>query len=381
MTQQREFYRINETKQIVQGVFYVQGKRVWRMLCLIEQAEFGPNGNRRSDKQRSNFLAGLYAELEKQLGVDGPVKRRAVAVKVAFQNWIDLARGIQAERTITEHYTYTANLFVELVGNFSIRDISVHHMDQFVSKLMDRGLANSTINVRLASLKTFLRWAQERGYLQKIPKIKMLPTTRKLPKTFTDKQIVQIFAHIRNKQNSNSNSAHRRQYLLHERFLVLVGHTGARLSEIMHLAWNQIDFGEREIRILKQGGFNVKERQEKVIPMNESLQDYLRAWRATEPTASILFGKESDSEELMWKDYHGVTVAITRHLKELGLHGIAKPLHSFRARFATMLINQGRDISTVQALLGHQNIQTTQGYLSGTEPAKRAAVEGISLPI
>ena len=77
----------------------------------------------------------------------------------------------------------------------------------------------------------------------------------------------------------------------------------------------------------------------------------------------------------MWRDYHGVTVAITRHLKALGLQGIAKPLHSFRARFATMLINQGRDISTVQALLGHRNIQTTQGYIASTGPAKRATTD------
>ena len=146
MTQQREFYRINETKKVVQGVFYVHGKRVWRKLCSIEEAEFGPNGRRRSERQRSTYLAGLYAEMEKILGVDGPVKRRALPIRQAFQNWIDLSRGIQSERTIKEHYLYVANLFGEMVGNIAIREISVHHVDRFISRLMDRGSANSTIN-------------------------------------------------------------------------------------------------------------------------------------------------------------------------------------------------------------------------------------------
>ena len=103
MTSQREYYRINAPKGIVQGVFYIHGKRVWRKLCSIDEAEFLPSGRRRSEKQRGTFLAGLYAEIEKQLDVDGPKKRRALPIKEAFQAWIDLAQGIQSPRTVKEH--------------------------------------------------------------------------------------------------------------------------------------------------------------------------------------------------------------------------------------------------------------------------------------
>ena len=381
MNKQRQYYKFNAAKGIVQGVFYTDGRRLWRKLCAIEEAECHPNGRRRSEQQRANFLAALYAEHEQQLGIQGPRKIRSVGIREAFQNWIDLAQGIQSERTIKEHYAYTANLFVSLVGNFPLKEITIHHIDRFISALIERGNANTSINVRLASLKTFLRWAHERGYLQEIPKIKKLPTTRTLPRTFEEQDIARLFDLIQTKQESTANADHRRQYGLHLRFLVLVGHTGARLSEILHLRWNLIDFEQSELRIVKQPAFNVKERQEKIIPMNAALADHLRAWREAEPAAIVLFGKTPQSDQLMWADYHGVTAAISRHLKELGLHGIAKPIHSFRARFATALIHQGSDISTVQALLGHRNITTTQGYITFSGAAKRAAIEGISLPV
>ena len=85
MTQQTEFYRINQEKMIVQGVFYVNGRRVWRKLCSFDEAEFLPSKRRRSEKQRSTFLAALYADMEKQLGVDGPKKRRATPIKETFR--------------------------------------------------------------------------------------------------------------------------------------------------------------------------------------------------------------------------------------------------------------------------------------------------------
>ena len=119
---------------------------------------------------------------------------------------------------------------MELVGNISRSDLAIHEIDRFTSGLKDRGIANSSINVRLASLKTFLRWAQERGYLREIPKVKVLPTTRKLPKVLSDEQIASLFAHIREKQRTTRNPDHRRQYHHHEPFLPLVGFTGASLA-------------------------------------------------------------------------------------------------------------------------------------------------------
>lgn len=62
MISQREYFRVNDKKGIVQGVFYIHGKRVWRKLCSIDVAELLPSGRHRSEKQRATFLAGLYAE-------------------------------------------------------------------------------------------------------------------------------------------------------------------------------------------------------------------------------------------------------------------------------------------------------------------------------
>ena len=196
---QREFFRINEGRGIVQGVFYVHGNRVWRKLCTIDELEFGKSGRRRSERQKDNLMGALYADKERDLEVDGPIKRRGIRLKEALQSWIELNQGIKSPRTIREHYAHAGNLFVEAVGNIRLTDVSIHDLDRFIILLQDRGLAPVSINVRLRALKTFLRWAQERNYLSTVPKITLLPTTKKLPMVLKDDQIVRLFAHIQRK--------------------------------------------------------------------------------------------------------------------------------------------------------------------------------------
>lgn len=133
--------------------------------------------------------------------------------------------------------------------------------------------------------------------------------------------------------------------------------TGLRVSELVNLTLNNIDFTNSIIRIVGKGN------KERIIPIGEYSMFYLKKYM--EVRSSLL---KSYTEEALFLNNHGKGITrqgffkiLKKLLNDKGLDSKASP-HTLRHSFATHLLNRGADLRSIQEMLGHENLATTKIY-------------------
>lgn len=164
---------------------------------------------------------------------------------------------------------------------------------------------------------------------------------------------------------------------LRERALVLFAAcTGFRYGEISHAEKNDIRFEEGmvETRSKPKWEFTTKDHEQRIIPVGDSLLEVLKKYCQTLDD-TLLFPTQKGKP-----DKH-LNRTLGRIAKRARVKLPKKPMHAFRALYATRLVRAGTDIYTVQRHLGHSDIETTQGYLRAVkrnDPALRKQVNDAS---
>lgn len=134
--------------------------------------------------------------------------------------------------------------------------------------------------------------------------------------------------------------------------------TGARISEIININVNDINFSNREVKVLGKGS------KERICYFNSYSEEYLKKY--INESRNILLGNKR-SERLFINHIggnltdRGVRDILDKLIKKSALNTKITP-HTFRHTFATMLLNEGCDLKSVQELLGHVNLSTTSIY-------------------
>lgn len=134
--------------------------------------------------------------------------------------------------------------------------------------------------------------------------------------------------------------------------------SGLRISELINLTINNIDYEEEIIRIYGKG------KKERIVPINNIALKYLKIW-IEEKRYLILKNKTSDYIFLNTfgnkMTRQGFFKILKKRKEEIGLNKDLSP-HTLRHSFATHLLNNGADIRVIQELLGHENLVTTEIY-------------------
>jgi integrase len=146
---------------------------------------------------------------------------------------------------------------------------------------------------------------------------------------------------------------------LRERALVLfAADTGFRHGEIAHAEVGDIDFTEGTIQTRSKTlwGFTTKDHEQRINPVGDPLLEVLKQYCPTLDD-TLLFPTRKG------KPNKHLNRTLERIAKRAGVKLPQKPMHAFRALYATRLVRSGVDIYTVQRHLGHSDIETTQGYL------------------
>jgi site-specific recombinase XerD len=132
----------------------------------------------------------------------------------------------------------------------------------------------------------------------------------------------------------------------------LLLYTGVRRAEACGLAWADVDFEARHLRVMGKG------RKERTVPIPRRLVPVLRGWRARAPDSGWVFPRSGHPDRPL------PLLALWREVREAaaagGLTGIAP--HRLRHTYATSLVRRGVDIRHVQELLGHASLESTQLY-------------------
>ena len=262
----------------------------------------------------------------------------------------------QLNRTENTLSSYRVDLkqFVEFIGqNFGVsdvRDIKIEHVRAFVSKLFEHGYSRRSINRKLSAVRRFLR------YMVRIERIEMNPAAvissmkleRKLPQVISERDLNEILDRWR-----PSGKFEVRNKAIFEVFYA----TGIRVSELINLDVNdlRVEDGRFEIRVLGKG------RKERILPLGrraaEALKAYMRVRTEFKPKSNALFlnkfGRRLSKQ--------GVWQITQKVFAKLGAGYHIHP-HMLRHAFATHLLNHGADLRSVQELLGHSTILSTQIY-------------------
>ena len=286
----------------------------------------------------------------------------AIQCSVAIATYIDhlrIERGLSANSV--ESYLRDLKKFESLLSdsNSSFDNLSENEISAIVGLLTQSGLAQSSINRFLSSLKGFYKYAATE-YLVANPMvdISQFKIARKLPKALSISEVSSLIDSTNNPANPVS---------LRDRAIVEILYgTGARVAELVGIDINDISkdsLDGEEITILKLRGKGSKER---LVPLgkfaNEAIENYLVRLRPA------LLAKNSQNERALFLNSRGTRLTrqsawstVLKAAKETGLEGRVSP-HVFRHSYATHLLDGGADIRVVQELLGHASVTTTQIY-------------------
>jgi len=262
----------------------------------------------------------------------------------------DLSGRNAAERT-RRAYAVDLGQFVEWAGERAPGDIRHRDVRRYAAGLSSEGAAPATVARKLAAIRglfDFLvrteRVGQNPADLVSSPK-----REEKLPRVLTVTQVRELLERI---------PARTPLELRDRAMLELAYACGLRCEEIVNLDLGALDFETEQLRVLGKGS---KERLLPVgAPAQRALQRYTERGRhalAADPRERALFLSKS-GRRLSNSD---VTRRLGLWVREAALAAGVSP-HSLRHSFATHLLEGGADLRTIQELLGHASISTTQVY-------------------
>ena len=220
----------------------------------------------------------------------------------------------------------------------------------YLKNLHGLNLSHTTINRKLSSLKHFFIFLNKKRYIQNNPVTNFsgLKNTKLLPKSIsiTDVNI------LLNAPDCSNFIGLRDKVMLE-----LMYATGVRISELINLQYTNIDLTRSLIKVMGKGG------KERMIPFGDNALSWLIEYIEFRRTNNLslksrdFFVSQQGKKITRQAFWHRVK----QYLVKSGLSGDISP-HTLRHAFATHLLNNGADLRSVQMLLGHSDLSTTQIY-------------------
>ena len=257
-----------------------------------------------------------------------------------------------------ESYGKDLNQFLEFLyqtvdsESVTIATITTHHIRDFIDYCFEKGNELSTIERKVATLKSFFKFLEFHNYIQDNPARDIHYSKQKnfLPTFLTFDQIQALVSF-----ECNSFGDYRDKALLEVFYS-----TGARVSEIAQADVDDCDCKSGRLKVLGKGS------KERIVFLNETaitaLQEYLSVRKKKFNTISQPLFVNNNGKRLTTR---GIFYIIDKRATMAQLWKSVTP-HVLRHSFATELLNRGADIKAVQDMLGHENISTTQKYTHTT---------------
>lgn len=243
--------------------------------------------------------------------------------------------------------------YMESKNISSALDISYNNLLDYLKYLDDNKYEVSSVARKIVSIKAFHKYLSENYNVVDIStKINTPRFYRKLPNILTIEEVDNLLDIKLDTPFDYRNKA----------MLELMYSSGLRVSELINLELSDIDLNNNYVRCFGKGS------KERIVPVGEYSSKYL----------SIYINEYRDS---MKKSYYTEKIFLNNHGKEMTRQGFFKIIkkiakdkdinknitpHMLRHSFATHLLNNGADLRTIQEMLGHSSISTTQIYTNVT---------------
>lgn len=252
-------------------------------------------------------------------------------------------------------YERDLRLFCKTLGfknSDALVNVSREQITGYMTQLKEKGLAAATIARKLAAIKAFYRFMTAEGYMDVNPAEVVEAGTKgiKLPRVLSEDEVVRLL----NQPDITTAEGFRDRTMLEVLYA-----TGMRVSELINLTLERVDLNMKYIIAFGKGS------KERIVPLGsvaaEFLQQYLGKVRPKLTHADrntnivfLAFGGHELTRQRFWQ-------IIRAYGRKANINKALTP-HILRHSFATHLLDNGADLRSVQELLGHSDISTTQIY-------------------
>lgn len=271
-------------------------------------------------------------------------------------------RYLEIERNASVHTIENYKIDLHEFGAF-LKDAPVESVDylvirRFLAHLKERNLTARSTARKLSSLRSFFRFLVKDGYLKLNPTDAVAsPKQQKyLPKFLTENDVVSLI------EAPDETTV---QGLRDRAMLETLYSTGMRISELMGLKEDDVDFIGGTVKVYGKG------KKERLLPVGDRALKAIRNYLKKRNVASRAIFLNKNKKALGARGFRKI---LNKYVLKASLKEHISP-HTLRHSFATHLLNRGADLRSVQELLGHANLSTTQIYTHLTTEKLKSVYE------
>ena len=264
----------------------------------------------------------------------------------SFLNYLLVDKGLS--NNTVKAYEADISSFFQWLDNKDLKykNLKEDHINQYISFLFQRKMRSSSVNRKISSIKSFYIFLVKRNFVKNSPLNDLVtPKQEKyLPESMSEAEVDKLL-----NSPDVSNKIENRDKAMIEMLYA----TGMRISELVNLKITDVDMKRCVVKVFGKGS------KERLVPFGETALDSLK---------SYLNEREQSSSKEIFLSNRGKKMTRVAFWQRVKIYLIRENLknsispHTLRHAFATHLLNRGADLRSVQLLLGHSDLSTTQIY-------------------
>lgn len=256
---------------------------------------------------------------------------------------------LEIEKNYSDHtllnYKIDLDEFFDFLNGMAFKDVDYPALRRYVAHIRQRNLKPRSVARKLSCLRSFFKYLQREEIIEKNPAaLLMTPKLdKKLPNFLSEGEAITLIESPKHDKVSE---------LRDRAIFETLYSAGIRVSELVGLNENSVDMIGNVIRVMGKG------KKERIVPIGDKAVDAIKEYCDSRPRKSQALFLNKSGQRLTTRSIRNI---INKHIQRTSIHKKISP-HALRHSFATHLLNRGADLRSVQELLGHQNLSTTQIY-------------------
>jgi len=315
---------------------------------------------RRSATEKDNLLDSL-AEKIRQSVRSGTVSVNNARLSDYLELWINQLT-VQTEKARRE-YRASVLKFIEIVGDLPLRSLKNSSSRKFIQVLDQQGLSRNSIRSYLRMTNIYLNYLAKEECIPKINLDSVAQEQRNVG-VYSSEDLDYIQTVMENRSRNGL------------RMVMMLRYLGLRASEVRTLPLRHLSPHQVAIRRVPELGWQPKKGKEDTLLVPKPLEQFLKQDLAQRQTTEMYY-LDSGTGSPAFCDVSAMTKLVRPVVQELGLKGIVKPLHGYRASLVTSLMRAKVPLPVISEICRHSDIKTTRGYARVDKLDMKQALESI----
>jgi tyrosine recombinase XerC len=256
---------------------------------------------------------------------------------------------LSVEKNYSDHtllnYRLDLEEFFKFQGNEDVKAVDYPALRRFLADLRSKERKPRSVARKLSSLRSFFKYLQREGIVEKNPAalVQTPKLDKSLPHFLSEEDAVRLVESPEDDKLSN---------LRDKAIFETLYSTGIRVSELVGLSTSDVDLISNIIKVFGKG------KKERIVPIGDKACEAIQAYLDARGIKSEAIFLNRSGGRLTARSVRNV---INKHITKEAFAQKVHP-HMFRHSFATHMLDRGADLRSVQELLGHVNLSTTQIY-------------------